>query len=209
MSRIIYESFALENVKVEFGFFPVARALNNVKIGKWDGIGGWTPNEERAKDYYFSDTLFTESIVFFHLKKYPFDWKTWDDFKEVAIGQTRGYYYGGGFAKAAKEGKLSIYVVNADEDNFRMLLGRRIDVFPANLDAGLGLLNSKFNQDDIDLITYHPLPLDQGPLVLMLSKKVGKNKRMLMLFNKGLKRLKESGQYDQIFEESRRGEYLK
>ncbi len=30
---------------------------------------------------------------------------------------------------------------------------------------------------------------------------------MLTLFNRGLKRLKESGKYDQYFEESRRGEY--
>ncbi len=209
MNRIIFESFALENVKVEFGFFPAARALNNVKIGEWDGMGGWTPNEERAKDFYFSDTLLKETIVFFHLKNFPFDWKTWDDFKDIEVGKTRSYYYGDGFAKAAKEGKLSIQVSNNNKINFKKLLHRRINVFPANLDAGLDLLNSKFKQEDRDAITYHPLPLDQGPLVLMLSKKVEKNKRLLILFNKGLKRLKETGQYDRIFEESRQGKYIK
>ena len=98
-------------------------------------------------------------------------------------------------------------MATADLNNFRMLLRRRIDVFPANLDAGLGLLNSKFKQEDIDLITYHPLPLDQSPLVLMFSKKVEKNKHLLKLFNKGLKQLKESGKFDQIVENSRQGKY--
>jgi len=43
----------------------------------------------------------------------------------------------------------------------------------------------------------------------MFSKKIERNKHMLKLFNKGLKRLKESGKYNQFLEESRRGEYLK
>ena len=209
MNHIISESFALENVKVEFGFFPAVRALNNVKIGEWDGIGAWTPNEERARDYHFSDTLFEENIVFFHLKNYPFDWKIWDDLKDLEIGQTRGYYNGDEFSKALKEGKLNIQVANNDQINFKKLLHRRINIFPANLDAGLDLLNSKFKKEDRDSITYHPLPVDQGPLVLMLSRKNEKNKRMLILFNKGLKRLRESGLYDQFFEESRQGKYIK
>jgi len=39
------------------------------------------------------------------------------------------------------------------------------------------------------------------------SRKVEKNKRMLELFNKGLKQLKAAGKIDRYFSESRRGDY--
>ncbi|MEH6344858.1 MAG: hypothetical protein V7785_07230 [Bermanella sp.] len=49
----------------------------------------------------------------------------------------------------------------------------------------------------------------ESPAYLILSKKIKGNQRMLKLFNKGLKRLKASGRYDQFFSQSRRGEYKK
>lgn len=207
MCRIITEAFALENVSVEYGFFPGARALLLVKNGEWDAVGGWTPTEERSKDHYFSDTLLDETMVFFHLKKTTFDWKALDDLVGKRIGATIDYYYGKAFEDAEKEGKLLVEYVHSDELNFRKLVAGRIDIFPANLDAGLSLLHEKFKLEEVDAITYHRLPLDQGPLVLMFSKKVEKNRRLLVLFNKGLKRLRSTGQYDLFFEESRQGKY--
>ena len=209
MSRIITEAFALEGLSVEIGFFPSARALLYVKEGLWDGIGGWTANEERAVDHYFSDPLFSESIVFFHLKNHPFDWKEFSDLKDMRIGGTNEYYYGKAFEEAENEGTILVERVPSDELNLRKILKNRIEICPMNLDAGLSLLQTKFNQEEIDSISYHPRPLDEGPLVLMFSKKVAKNKEIVNIFNQGLRRLKESGRYDQFFEESRQGKYLR
>lgn len=209
MSRIITEAFALEGLNVEIGFFPSARALLYVKEGLWDGIGGWTANEERAVDHHFSDPLFSESIVFFHLKRNPFDWNEMSDLKDIRIGATNEYYYGEAFEKAEKEGTIQIERVPSDELNLRKILKNRIEICPMNLDAGLSLLQTKFKQEEIDSITYHPRPVDEGPLVLMFSKKVEKNKEIVEVFNRGLKRLKDSGRYAQFFEESRQGKYLK
>ncbi len=208
MNHIITEAFVIENVKVEYGFFPGPRVLRLVKSGVWDGTGGWTPSDERAKDHYFSDTLFDETMVFFHLKTTPFDWKTCNDLKGIEIGTVNGSYYGKEFEKAEKGGKLTIQKVHSDELNFRKILYKRIAISPKNLDAGLSLLHSEFKPEERKLITYHPLPLDRGPLVLMFSKKVKKNKRMLILFNQGLRQLKKDGRYDQFFKESRRGDYI-
>jgi polar amino acid transport system substrate-binding protein len=208
MNRIITEAFAIGNVKVEYGFFSGPRVLHIVKIGDWDGTGGWTPTDERDKDHYFSDTLFDETIVFFHLKANPFDWKTWDDLKGIEIGTVYGSFYGKEFEKAEKGGKLTIQKVHSDLLNFKKILHKRIEICPKNLETGLSLLHSEFKPEERKLITYHPLPLDQGPLVLMLSKKVEKNKKMLILFNQGLRQLKKDGRYDQFFKESRRGDYI-
>jgi polar amino acid transport system substrate-binding protein len=208
MNRIITEAFALVNVRVEYGFFPGARALLLVKSGEWDGTGGWTPSAERAKDYYFSDPLIEEKLVFFHLKTNPFDWKSFDDLKGVEIGTVIGSYYGKEFEKAEKEKKLRIQQVSSDALNFNKLIYKRIAITPKNLDAGLNLLHTEFKPEERDLITYHPLPLDQGPLVLMFSKKTDDHKRLLQLFNKGLMQLKKDGRYEQFFKESQRGDYI-
>ncbi|KPA16333.1 amino acid ABC transporter substrate-binding protein, partial [Candidatus Magnetomorum sp. HK-1] len=208
MNRIITESFAIGNVKVEYDFFPGARALHFVKYGDWDATGGWTPSDERAKDYYFSETLFEEILVFFHLKANPFNWKTWNDLKGIEIGTVYKSYYGKEFEKAEKEGKLIIQKVPSDTLNFRKIIHKRIAIVPKNLDAGLDLLQTEFKPEERELITYHPLPLDKGPLVLMFSKKVAKNRKMLILFNQGLRQLKKNGRYDQLFKESRSGDYI-
>lgn len=208
INRIITESFAIGGVKVDYHFFSGARALLEVKGGRFDATPGWTPNEERAKDYYFSDTLFDESMVFFYLKIKPFEWKTWDDLKGINIGAVYDYYYGKGFEKAKKEGTLIIDNVPFDIQNFKKLLLERIDIAPANLNFGLSLLQTEFKPEERALITYHPLPLDQGPLVMMFSKKSKSSMRMLKLFNKGLRQLKSDGRYDRYFHESQRGDYI-
>lgn len=208
MNRIITESFAFENIKVEYDFLPGARALLVVKNGEMDGTPGWSPSDERAKEFYFSDPLFDETLVFFHLKTKPFDWNGFNDLKGLLIGTVNGSYYGNEFDKAKKEKKLIVEEVTSDIQNFKKILYDRIDIVPKNLDAGLNLLHTDFKPEERALITYHPTPLDQGPLVMLFSKKLDKSKRMLELFNKGLKKLKRNGKYDQFFKESRNGNYI-
>ena len=59
------------------------------------------------------------------------------------------------------------------------------------------------------MITHHPRSVFPSRFsYLILSKKVEQNERMLKLFNAGLRKLQDSGKYDQYFEESRSGQYL-
>ncbi len=136
-----------------------------------------------------------------------FDGKTWDDLAGLRIGATNDYYYGAGFERADKEGKLVIERVYSDEQNFKKLLAGRMDLFAVNLDSGLTLIQDKFTQEETESVTYHKFPLDEGSLVLMFSKQDEKNKRLVTLFNKGLQRLRASGKYDLYFKESRQGKY--
>ena len=207
MNRIIAEAFESENVKAEFGFFPGPRTLHLVKSGEWAATGGWTPTAERAKHHYFSHTLLDETLVFFHLKANRFNWKTMDDLAGIGIGTVYGSYYGPAFDKAEKAGQLAIQKETSDSLNFKKLLHGRIAICPKNLDAGLALLRQEFTPEERELITYHRLPVDQGPLVMMFSRKVATNRDMVERFNRGLARLKKDGRYDQFLMESRRGDY--
>jgi len=210
LSHIVTEAFAHENVKVEFTYFSSgARVLRVVKKGEWNATAGWTGSKEREKDYYFSDNLMDEKMVFFYNKDVPFHWENWDDLKALSVGATKGYYYGEQFDLHAKNNKLQIEWVRSDDLNFKKLIKRRINIFPMNLDVGMYVLRSKFTAKEIEPIDYHSKPLDQGPLVMLFSKKIAKNVEFVKKFNKGLNHLKEMGKYDQYFENSRQGGYVK
>lgn len=206
-SRIVTEAFALGGVKVEYGYFKWNRSLNLAKKGKFDGTFLWFDTPERREDFYISDPVVDIQYVFWHLKEFEFSWEAMEDLKNLKIGGTVGYNYGDDFQKAEEEKKIAVERIDKDEQNFKKLLKGRIKVFPNDLDAGYEILAKNFKPEETELFTYHKKPLRAAPHHLLLSKKVEKNKKMLEIFNNGLKQLKESGKFDQYVTESRQGKY--
>ena len=207
--RVITEAFALEGVRVEYGWFPWKRAYELMKSGAWDCTGTWRKTPDREKDGYFSDPLYPTAFTFFHRKDFRFDWKSMDDLGGLFIGATIGYGYGQAFGDAEKWGSINVERVPTDLQNFRKLLAGRIHLFPINPDVGYDLLSQGFTPQEAELITHHPRPLLSAHTNLVFSRKVERNRRMVILFNRGLKQLRESGKIAQYFRESRQGEYHK
>lgn len=205
--RITTEAFALAGIKVKWNFVPWKRAYEEARAGIVDGSIFWYYNEERAKYFYFSDQIGTQSNVFFHLKKNKFNWKTITDLKGKIIGITAGYSYGKEFDEVNKKGHLTTQEVSSDELNFKKLLIGRIELFPMQMDIGYDLLYRKFTQKQIDQLTYHPKNLNNDPVYLILTNQNKKNIQRIKLFNKGLKKLKKSGKYDQYLDEVAKGYY--
>lgn len=208
-SRIVTEAFALEGINVEYGFFPWNRSFMLAKKGRWDGTLVWSYSEERAKDFYYSDPVIHSTWVFFHLKTIPFDWNTIDDLKPFKIGGTIGYFYDKEFQEAEESGKIRVFRIAEDEQNFVKLLKGRIDIFPQDINAGYAMINKLFTKDEAQLFTYHPKPIKDEAFSLILSKNIKENKQLIEVFNRGLRRLRESGKIDQYLSESRKGEYEK
>lgn len=206
--RIIREAFAFEDVKVEYGFFPWKRSYRFAKDGDWDATATWAHKPGRDKEFYFSDPLYESSSGWFHLKTYKFDWKTLDDLKGIPIGITTGYTYDTAFLQAIKEGKLHVEFASTQKKNFQKLLWGRIKIYRSHIDVGYSVLAQEFTPEEIDLITHHPHTYPPNHTYLLFSIKVERNKQMVKLFNKGLKRLKEGGKFEQYFKESRLGDYL-
>lgn len=206
-SRIVSEAFAMEGIRVEYGYFPWKRSYKYAEKGKWDGTFLWFDTSERREIFYISDSVVDIQYVFFHLKSYSFDWNTIDDLGGIEIGGTLEYNYGDAFQNAEKTNKIKVHRVAADEQNFKRLLKGRIQIFPNDLDAGYEILHKHFTPEQVNLFTYHPVPVKAAPHHLLLSKKIKRNQRMLETFNKGLRILKESGKVEQYLSESRQGKY--
>ena len=179
------------------------------RLGEVDGTALYVKTPKREKDFYYSDAVIIDKEVFFHLKSYKFDWNNIEDIKGISIGATIGYSYGGEFVKAERSKKIYVERVPTDVQNFRKLLKNRIDICIIPLEAGYGVINQEFSQEKAELFTHHPHPLAVRTAHLIFSKKVEKNKKLLALFNLGLKKLKQTGKYDKYVKESQQEMYLK
>ena len=196
-AQIITDIFASVGYKVEFTFLPWGRAYEEAKQGGFDGTAIWLKKPEREVDFHYSDPLIPERHVFFHLKSYPFDWKTIDDLKGIRIGGGLKHTYGEEFDNAVKQGKIILDKTDKEINNFKKLLRGRVDIYPLELFVGYGFLKSNFSKEEIEKITYHPKALVENYSHLLLTKKSGRSLAILGKFNEGLKILKKSGKYDQ------------
>lgn len=194
MSRIVTEAFALEGVQVRYVFRPTGRAYAEAAEDHANGAVFWSTSHrdsDRQRRFYFSDVVFDGQSVLFHLKGYPFRWHGYEQLAGVRMGGTAGYEYTFDKYPYIQMDRTAV----SDELNFRKLAAGRFDVFPANLDVGRAIMRSVLTPEQADLITWDATPYNVTHYHLMLNRKNRNNPRLLVLFNKGLKRLKDSGKY--------------
>lgn len=210
-SHIVTEAFAIEGIKVIYDFYPWSRSYILAKHGDFEGSLTWAPTEERIKDFYFTDPVTYNKKVFFHLKTFPFEWESIDDLKKLYIGATAKYTYGDDFDTAAKNNSINVQYVPRDIQNIHKLISGRIDIFPMEIEVGYSLIHTEFPPETAALITNHPKPVMQTPICVVISRKIDANyaQELIKLFNRGLKKLKNSGKYEQYIMNSRKGKYKK
>lgn len=202
-SRIVTQAFAIEGIKVQYGFFPWREAFFLAENGDWDGTAVWLRSPERDRDFYLSNPVVMSNYVFFHLKSFDFRWKTIDDLKGLKIGATISYDYGKDFEAAEKEGVIDVIRVASDEQNLVKLLNGKIDIFPLDIEVGYTMLQKMYNKETVSLVTNNQTPLRSDPLHLLLTKKNKKNEERIIIFNRGLKKLKDKGEIEIYFNEAK------
>lgn len=192
-SRIVTEAFRRVGVEVEYGFFPWSRALFLADNASWDGSVVWLWNPEREERFVFSEPVIASGYVWFYRADRDFDWRTMDDLTGMVIGGTLEYDYGEAFAAAEASGIISVQRVPRDELNFLKLLHGRIDAFPMDRIVGLDMLRRHHGPEVAARITYHPLPLRDDPLHLVMSRDIPESEARIARFNEGLRALREAG----------------
>ncbi len=198
---VVTAAFKQVHVDVKYTYMPAARALVGTAKGNFEATLGWVKTEEREQDFYYSDPIAEAPLVFFHLKSVPFDWKTYDDLKGVLIGTVNKYNYGPEFHAALDAGKIQVDEAGRDESNFRKLLLGRNTITPVNLYVGYNLLRETFNPETAALFTNHPLPLKVSVHHVLFPKALKESFSRSVLFNQGLKKIRDSGEYKKILDE--------
>ena len=138
VNHVITEAFRREGYTVKYTYLPWKRGVTETKRGEYSALSYVYWSKDREKEFYLSDPISEEKIVFFHLKSNPIkDWKTLIDLNDYKFGATRGYTYTKNFWNLAKTRRLMVDLTNSDIQNFKKLLSGRIDIFP----SGLGVDN--------------------------------------------------------------------
>lgn len=152
-----------------------------------------------------STPVITVDKALFHLKSIPFDWTTIDDLKGWKVGGTAGYSYGDDWDKAVKDGRLKVEDVTTDEQNLRKLLLRRVDIVAMEVDVANYLIRTQLSPEEAAMVTQHPRLVMQTPICLALSRQSARSAELLTRFNRGLRRLTESGAYERHLKELHTG----
>lgn len=204
LSRIVAESFALEGITVEYGYFPWKRAYQFAMTGEWDGSVGWALTPDHLRDFLMSEPVIFVDKALFHMKSTPLNWSKIEDLSQWRIAATAGYSYGQEWDEAVKNGRLKIETVTNDEQNIKRLLAGRIDAFAMEVDVANYLIDTTLTPDEARQLTYCPKLLAHSPICLALSRKLEKAPVLLKRFNDGLSKLKAAGLYDQYLTKSER-----
>lgn len=167
--------------------------------------------KQRKQDFYFSDPIIATNKVFFHLKSFHFNWKGMEHLasQKLQIGITQDYTYGEEFDSFVKRGLLNTQVVVRDELNIKKLFSGRIDIFPMDINVGYSIARELLVTEQFMILTNHQIPVVSSYLALAVSKKIPKKRadQILTLLNKGMKSLRESGEYDDMMWDFRQGKY--
>ena len=198
---VVREVFNRAGYDVKFKFYPWKRALIMSREGKFDASAYWATSEQRKEDFYQSEPLAMDRVVFFHRKEKPLkDWQNFKDLKEYRIGVTRGYTYTDEFWKQAEEGVLNFDKANNDLSNFRKLIHGRIDLFPCEKIRGYTLLDKHFQEEEAARVSHCQKPLTITSCHLIFPKAREGAPELLKKFNEQLKALKEEADYDRFWE---------
>ena len=208
VNHVVSEAFRRKGYSVKFTYLPFKRGVIETKNGQYSALSYVYWSKNRGKEFYLSEPISEEKIVFFHLKSNSVkDWKTLDDLKNYKFGATRGYTYTKEFWQAIESKRLKADLTDSDMQNFKKLFAGRIDIFPSGLVNGFSLLQKEFDPDKSQLLTYQLKPLSNitGHLAFTRSRQDSAN--LLQIFNDGLAKLKEEGLYDQFRDDLLEGKY--
>ncbi|MDE1464431.1 substrate-binding periplasmic protein [Spartinivicinus poritis] len=204
------EIFERAGYQVSYFYYPWARTFKEAQTDKYHATMLWYYSSERERLFYHSESLYTEEVVFFHLKTTDLkNWHSLEDLKEYRIGATRGYTYTPEFWEAYENGSLNIIANSSDEINFKMLLKKRIDLFISATVPGYSLLLKEFPKDQVETITFYPRAYFSNTNHLLFSKKRADAQELLGIFNKGLLALKKEGTYERYYDLLLEGYYSK
>jgi len=202
MSHIVSEAFAAEGIEVEYVFLPWKRGFEDAKEGKFQGSLIWGYNDDRAKDFIYSDTVAELGTSLFYNKSKPIEWNEATDLKKYRMGGVIGYAYG--IEELEKQGVLKIERIGKDVGNYKKLAAGRLDIVLEDTEVGHESINKLGMADKL---AAHPKTLKSRKYSVIISKKAPNAQALVDAFNRGLKKLVDDGRYQKYLEASRRGEY--
>ncbi len=202
-TEIVKKAYEAEGVDIDLVFYPWRRCERMIRNNEVNATFPYTKTEGRKKEYYFSDPILTVKTKFFYLKdkiKEKPELKSYKDLKKYSIGGVLGYFYKNKFDEAG----LNVEYVGSDEQNFKRLVMGRVDIIPMTNINGMYLIKKNFPEhyDRIASTDFEPLGKKESEggnnIRVIVSKYNPKGKEILQTYNRGIKKIKQNGEYQKI-----------
>lgn len=195
-SEITREAFKNAGYKLELHFIPWARALKMAKKGKiYQGLLGAWDNEERRKDFLYTNEILPSDIHFLTTEKLKdFKFTSLKDFKGYKIGVIRGYSY---YKEFYENEQLRKIVLNNEVDLINALKTHKVDFIIDSKLILLGLIKDNYPEEKSNFHLIYP-PAAKQPLYNTISKKYPNAEIIIKEFNQSLEDLKKDGEIEKI-----------
>lgn len=193
-AELVSRSFRNTGYGIQVEYLPWARSMSEAKAGRVDGvIGGWY-SVERAEDFLYSDPIHPNEMVFYKRKGEDITFTSYASLVKqgFTLGSVRGY----ALPKGLEESGISINLVTEDIQNLKMLAKQRIDLVVVDKEFARYVLRD-FPQVAKEIEWMEPV-LERPQQYLIISKKAKNAQKKLDEFNKGLKLLRQTGEFNRI-----------
>lgn len=202
LPKVFSKALALEGYRATYDFFPSKRAQTLVQRGDYEAYAAGNKNKFNDNHFYYSMPIGKAELVVFHLKEKPFHWKTYEDFEGLIIAN---FYntkaLNEKFIEAADTHNFFLSQATSFQTGLKQLLSGKVDIYITFKAMGLHAINTMFPKDQRDKITYHPKPLSFMNHYVLFHKREGAQ-RKIDIFNSGMRKMVQSGEYKTMIEEA-------
>lgn len=202
--QLIKEIFATQGLTVEYGFFTEEQAYTQVQQGHWQASGVWERTVEREAECLFSGVIYRDESVLLYSSNKPVSWDGSvtgaEQLKGLRIGIALGSSKIPALEEAERRGWVT-YTTNADAlSNLRKLAAGDLDAVDIGKDAASHLVRQHFKAAERAQLTVSQTYQARN-YHLIFSRSLTESERLQQLFEQGLRQLKDSGRYAQIWQQ--------
>ncbi|MCG7546834.1 transporter substrate-binding domain-containing protein [Pseudoalteromonas sp. Of7M-16] len=208
VNHIIRLAMATQRIQVEFVYLPWKRSFQSAKLGQFEMASYWVCEPQYQQDFYCSDHVYQGTLKLYFRKETPLPkWQTIRDLQPYRIGAILGYEYVPEFHQAIVQDDLDVIMVSNDQLSLNMLLNERVDLVVLSEIAMQTLLKQHFSQQQASKIQVHPKPFLEYQAHILFPKVREGSTATKDSFNRGLKKLKNSGELQKQWQRMLDGEF--
>jgi len=180
----------------------ISNALLDLAVGWFRPDCEANPDAYRCKNFDFSESTFEVLILLFTNKDNPITFNDDSDIVGKVLCRPSGYFthdLDKNGRNWMAEGKITLKSPDTVKGCFDLLMQGEVDAVAINEFTGREALKELGLKDRVTVIDTRPLSIEGQHLLIHKSHPRGQE--ILAEFNKGLKMIKESGEYQRIIDE--------
>ncbi len=198
ITEIVEEAFRIQGYQTQIQLLPWKRGYDLAKGGEFFGTFPYVKTPERARDFVYSEPVFTIRNMLFVQREAPHRFRRDDDLRGLVVCKALGYRTND-IADLLEAGILTLQRVPALENCFKMLRRGRVDLVPIDSPIGWQHINDLYGESGVEWFRTLEEPIDTVPLHLMVARDHPHVEDVLAVFNAGLAQLAVSGALQEIY----------